>query len=208
MEPEPLRAVVSDRAESSWAEYDGGLVGAGALDEELGEADLADVDELLGDEPAGGPEGVEGRDDDGEPAGRTGAAGCGRKLAVDRGGEFGGADRGGELGLADGEALLVGGLAVAGRAVGAEAEGAFRPGVLGRPDAPPLATARAAALSAALVLTGRVTPGPFAAPVDGRAGAEADERGASGADEPGRADEEPGVDGRLGAEAGGRALVT
>jgi hypothetical protein len=56
--------------------------------------------------------------------------------------------------------LLLTGDFIAGRAVGAGAAGGLRPGVLGRPDPPPFATARAAALSAGPAGTGRVPVGP------------------------------------------------
>jgi hypothetical protein len=158
--------------------YDG-LLGAAAPDA-LGEPV---VDEPADDAPAepefgGRWAGLAGRD--------GAAAGCGRKLAVERGGEFGGAARCVELGGADdgGGVLLTEGR-VAGRTgdagpAEAEAAGADRPGVLGRPAAPPLATARAAALSAALppagrpdgepLPTGRVAPGAAEPELPGFAG--------------------------------------
>ena len=110
---------------------------------------------------------------DGAGGAPDGAAACGRKLAVDRGGALGGA----------GGVLLLTGAFDVGRAVGAA--GGLRPGVLLRPALPPLATARAAALSAGLPEAGRAGE---EAPVAGLAGAEAG-RGASAA-------------GRIGAAAG------
>ena len=165
-------------------------------------SDSAGAEYEVLDEPAGGALGVRG----GLAAGRDGAAVCGRKLAVDLGGEAGGGVEG----------------AAGGRDDVAEEEedpAGLTPAALGRTEPPPLATARAAALSAALTAgrdelpcpvlllpAGREALPPVAGRADGAAaGRDGDSAGRDG-DSTGREDaaagREAGASGRDGMVAG------
>lgn len=137
-------------------------------------------------------------DDQGVGLGRfCGVAACGRKLAV---------ERGGALGTDGGELLTVG--FDAGRAVGAgagaaEADGADRPGVLGRPVLPLVGTARVEEPPSKMLPSDRIGAEPeplegFGASLAGRAEAGGDGRAGvvDGRDVTG------GADGRAEAAAG------